>query len=357
MANRKPIAGSTLPTISNDPRSDSTTCPICRTTRYLNRDLVLQIDPECYHPMCTNCVASHFKDGPAQCPYQDCFKTLRSRNFRTPRFDDLNVEREVDIRKHVAGVFTQTEEDFEDLRSWNDHLNMVEDLTEALVGGDERSRNEADAKIRQWEAVHKSEIAASRKRRGEAEEIARRRVEEEQSLAAERRRKAALEDQEEKRKEADLREEMFAKLEHGQAGQAGQTMHRILLKRRGMKSSMPASDSEYYSGPGLSIRGLKRKAAPDDYDSRPYDPFGGVAYVPQRYVAVETRGLQAYEEAEWLDNLTRKDDFRVGGYDFGAYVERLLFEGSWGLGVFVEEEKGRREKNGGAMEVDGQPVV
>jgi len=361
MANRKPVATAILPTISNDPRESTATCPICRTTRYLNRDLLLQIDPECYHPMCTSCIASHFKDGPAQCPYEGCYKTLRTRNFRTPRFDDLNVEREVDIRKQVAAVFNKTEDDFEDLRAWNDYLNMVEDLTDTVVNGSEKQRAAAEGKMRQWEAQHKSEIAASRKRRGEADEMARQRMEEEDRLAAERRRQALLEDQQERAKEAQLREEVLSTLEHATSGHAEQTLNKILLKKRGLRPSAASAADSDYSGPGLSIRGLKRNrpAASEDYNAKPYDAFGGVRYVPDRYVPVETMGLDPYD-AEWVDKLRTSEGYTVGGYDFGAYLERLLFEASGGLGVFVEEEKatvangdaGNGTAASSAMEVD-----
>ena len=76
-------------------------------------DMEFLINPECYHPMCTNCVSNIFSKGPAQCPYATCGKTLRQRGFHPAFFRDLKVEREVDIRRRVQSVFNMTREDFE----------------------------------------------------------------------------------------------------------------------------------------------------------------------------------------------------------------------------------------------------
>src|SRR3954464_13390626 len=104
-------SSSSMPVINSDDM-----CPVCKTIRYLNKDMEFLINPECYHSMCSNCVNRLFNDGPNQCPYAGCHRTLRRKGFRTAFFSDLGVEREVDIRRRVAAVFNQAEEDFETLR-------------------------------------------------------------------------------------------------------------------------------------------------------------------------------------------------------------------------------------------------
>lgn len=79
-------------------------CPVCKQTRYLKKDLRFLINPECYHKMCISCVDRIFSQGPAPCPVAGCAKTLRKQRFREPRFADLQIEREVDIRRRVAAM-------------------------------------------------------------------------------------------------------------------------------------------------------------------------------------------------------------------------------------------------------------
>lgn len=63
------------------------------------------INPECYHKMCESCVDRIFSHGPALCPIAGCHKTLRKNKFRRQTFEDIKVEREVDVRRRVAKVF------------------------------------------------------------------------------------------------------------------------------------------------------------------------------------------------------------------------------------------------------------
>lgn len=63
------------------------------------------VNPECYHKMCESCVDRIFSQGPAPCPVAGCARTLRKHRFRKQTFDDINIEREVDIRAKVAKVY------------------------------------------------------------------------------------------------------------------------------------------------------------------------------------------------------------------------------------------------------------
>jgi Zinc finger, C3HC4 type (RING finger) len=86
----------------SDPSQDE--CPICHSKRYLRRDMRFLINPECYHKMCESCVERIFSHGPAPCPVAGCSKTLKRNGFRLPTFDDLRLEREIDIRKTIVKV-------------------------------------------------------------------------------------------------------------------------------------------------------------------------------------------------------------------------------------------------------------
>ena len=85
--------------------SDDEECPICHTKRYFNHKMRFLVNPDCYHQMCDACVDRIFSHGPALCPVPGCRKTLRKNKFRLPTFGDLALEREIDIRKRVSGVY------------------------------------------------------------------------------------------------------------------------------------------------------------------------------------------------------------------------------------------------------------
>jgi CDK-activating kinase assembly factor MAT1 len=80
-------------------------CPVCHSRRYLNKNIKFKINPECYHKICDSCVERIFSHGPAPCPIAKCGKTLRKFKFREPTFEDLRLEREVDIRRRVSTVY------------------------------------------------------------------------------------------------------------------------------------------------------------------------------------------------------------------------------------------------------------
>lgn len=75
---------------------------------------------------CETCVGRLFGPGAAPCPV--CHTTLTKSNFFKPTFSDLEVEKEVRIRRIVLQTFNKREEDFEDLRAYNDYLEEVEDI-------------------------------------------------------------------------------------------------------------------------------------------------------------------------------------------------------------------------------------
>lgn len=313
-------------------------CPVCKRNRYLNSDLRFLINPECYHAMCSHCVESIFKSGPAQCPYASCNKTLRHRGFREAYFGDLVVEREVDIRKRVAAIFNNTEDDFETLRDWNDYLQTVEDLTFDLVSGDDEARITAETKLAQWEEQHKAEIDKNRKKGREAEAARKKREAEVEAASKARRLEEQAEEEAARREEASLNREVMEALQRGEAGSAAEIQERILAKKRARIAQINGQHfpSTLDSGP-LSIRGLrKKKTGPseDEEDrNKPYDPFAGLDLEPTRY---QLRGTY---ENPFLDAARTREDHRVPGYSIQEYIARSMFEAFAGLGIAIDEEK------------------
>ncbi|KAL6813325.1 kinase [Trichoderma sp. SZMC 28013] len=324
------------------PADQDEACPVCKTTRYFNKDMEFRINTECYHRMCKTCVERIFKDGPNQCPYAGCHKTLRLRGFKTAFFGDLGVEREVDIRRRVAAVFNKAEDDFESLDAYNDYLYMVECLTDDLVNGTDEARKKAEVQLSEWEAQHKAEIERNRKLARESDESRQKRLALEQEAARQRRIQELQEDADERANAARFREEMLNSLQNAELGHAEETVDRILLKKRGQQKRDATLDAvAALGGSGLSIRGLREKRAAV-LDDKPYDPFGGLDLAPQR-VDLASENLSQYK-SEWLDITRTKEDYIVGGYSSEEYLTRALFEAFSGLGVFVAEDKDIREE-------------
>jgi CDK-activating kinase assembly factor MAT1 len=315
---------------------------VCKTTRYFNKDMEFLINPECYHRMCKTCVERIFKDGPNQCPYATCHKTLRLRGFKTAYFADLSVEREVDIRRRVAAVFNKVEDDFETLNDYNDYLDRVECLTDDMVNGSDEARRKADAELKAWEAQHKADIERNRRLARESEDERQRRVAAEREVA---RRRRALELQEEADERADaarFREEMLDSLQSAEVGHATDAVHKVMLKKRGQQRRDAAAEAATAAAAlgaagGLSIRGLRDKKVEAAQEDKPYDPYGGLDLAPKR-IDLSAERLGEYR-SEWVDIIRTKEEYKVGGYSSEEYLSRALFEAFSGLGVFIEEDK------------------
>jgi CDK-activating kinase assembly factor MAT1 len=306
-------------------------CPICKTIRYLNKDMVFLINPECYHPMCSNCVTRIFA-GPNQCPYSECNKTLRRKDFRRAFFDDLKVEREVDIRKRVAAVFNKGEDDFDSLDSYNAYLEQVETLAMDLVAGNPTARARAQDQLAAYEAEHRAEIERNRRRGERADELSRSRIHAEQQAARARRAEAMRQDEEERRARVADREADLDSLAAAAAGSAG----KVMLKRRGQHTREDLARNEsalLRAAGGLTIRGLKEKKK-GGADTGPYDPFGGMDLASTRYTE------RTDWKCDWLEHEARRESSLAGGYSAqNDYYARAMFEAFAGLGVFVADEK------------------
>jgi len=114
----------------------SQTCPRCKTTKYMNPKLRLMVNV-CGHKLCENCVDVIFTRPSAACP--ECKTPLRRNDFRVQQFEDLIVEKEVDIRKRILKTYNKRQEDFDTetdpLRSYNDYLEDVETVIFNLSNG------------------------------------------------------------------------------------------------------------------------------------------------------------------------------------------------------------------------------
>lgn len=134
------------------------TCPICRSGRYLNPNMQFLMNSECYHKICEQCVDRIFSTGPAPCPYRGCGKILRRQKFKTQVFEDLGVEKEVDVRQRVVKVYNQPESQFSSEKEYNDYLEHIEDLVFDITWGDAAAKQRAETEVKEYERSHKKEI-------------------------------------------------------------------------------------------------------------------------------------------------------------------------------------------------------
>ncbi|KAK5697656.1 TFIIH/NER complex subunit, partial [Elasticomyces elasticus] len=235
---------------------DDEVCPVCKSSRYLNPDMRFLINPECYHKMCESCVDRIFSSGPSNCPVAGCHKTLRKNRFRKQTFEDINVEREVDIRRRVMQILNRREEEFDSKRAWDDFLEQREEIIANLVHGTDVAKTESD--LQSYASDNVRSIRTNQAL--EAQEATS--FQEQQTLQQEQarlRRQAAREEYEEQKRELLAgREDVLSRLASGKPSDAASIAregHKVLLK----KSSARRSEEERIRQKQTALRNFDAK--------------------------------------------------------------------------------------------------
>lgn len=282
-------------------RDEDEVCPVCKSSRYLNPDMRFLINPECYHKMCESCVDRIFSSGPANCPVAGCHRTLRKNRFRKQTFEDIGVEREVDIRRRVMSILNRREEEFDSKRAWDDFLEQREEIIANLVHGTDVAKTEAD--LQKYAQENMNSIRANRALEVQEATSFQEQQTQEQELARIRREEARQEYENERREVIAGREDYLARLASGKPGDAAtiaRESHKVLLKKSSARRSEEerirqkqaalrsselkklgqAATTADRAGPadtGL-IKGLKKIKTPEP--EKAYDPFGG--FIPNK---------------------------------------------------------------------------
>ncbi|KAJ3728784.1 CDK-activating kinase assembly factor MAT1-domain-containing protein [Lentinula raphanica] len=306
-------------------------CPVCKSDRYLNPKLRLLVS-SCYHKMCESCIDRLFTLGPAPCPI--CSKILRKLAFSPQTFEDLGVEKEVAVRRRIAKEFNKRLEDFDDLRSYNDYLEEVEDIAFNLINNIDLPATEA--RIAAYKAANAA-LTSLNLQREEAEALALK--EQEDSERREREARAAqLAQQEQQEREERQREEreLIDKLETSQ-----KDAHKIVAKSRiaaAKRSSARAASASATSGLlGMSFsqdyakllktRTTKVNNVPDE----PHVPFQDDWYAYDDLYTIRAEGYD-----DFISEAVRKDRegiMRAGGYKVEEAWDRALLSAVAGLDV------------------------
>ncbi|KAF2726172.1 CDK-activating kinase assembly factor [Polychaeton citri CBS 116435] len=327
-------------------------CPVCKSSRYLNPNLRFLVNPECYHKMCASCVDRIFSHGPAQCPIAGCTRTLRKPRFREQTFEDLKVEREVDIRRKVAAVFNRREDEFEDTRAYNDYLNDVEDITFNLINGIDLE--DTERKFADYERAHADEIKENAELESQEQSSYRVLQKKEREQIRLRREAARREEEEDKRLVEENRREQLRRLAAGQdASVVEKDGQQVQLKRRMDRRAAEERQRQLHArdapptpvtnGATPFIKGLKQRKGKEA--EPPVDAFDGIRYKHQYY------SLQDDYTYSFLDNAKKDARILAGGYNVHEYNERALADAFAGLGVFIADEVTERAKLSHDIEV------
>lgn len=313
-------------------------CPICRTDRYLSPNMTFLINPECYHKICESCVDRIFSLGPLPCPYPGCGKILRKNRFKHQVFEDINVEREIDIRKRVCTIYNSTEEDFDSPQAYDDYLTQVEDIIFNLTHGIDVESTEAA--LQKYEQDNKIAILEKLMRELKKNADVLKFQESVEKLKQEKlkiQRQMELEDLEYKRKQ---QQELLDKLSHSlntleellrQQQQA--TLKRTELRKRELEQINQQLEANFNENNPL----VERKEAP----KVPFTPFCGDRDPHPLYKLAGNDGDGYYDP--FALELAKNKEYLAGGWRINDVFARVLDETFMGLGCVIGEEKKPQE--------------
>lgn len=308
-------------------------CPICKTDRYLSPDVKFLVNPECYHRICESCVDRIFSLGPAQCPYKGCDKILRKNKFKTQIFDDVEVEKEVDIRKRVFNVFNKTMDDFNgDLVEFNKYLEEVEDIIYKLDHGIDVVKTEE--KLRTYEELNKQLIMNNLERsKTEMESFEQRQKFEKEMKLKKRLLERQIEEEERMNKEW-AKKEIVNRLSTS-TQDVNETIegvkNTVKLKkssaRRKLEELNRVLKNNPYFNSNMNVQNSRLK------DAVPFTPFNGDRDTHPRF----TLKGSVYNDP-FIKDLEHRKEFVASGFNTNYAYERVLTEAFMGLGCVISEE-------------------
>ncbi|OBA18040.1 CDK-activating kinase assembly factor [Metschnikowia bicuspidata var. bicuspidata NRRL YB-4993] len=328
-------------------------CPICKTDRYLSPNMVFLINPECYHKICESCVDRIFSLGPAQCPYPKCSKILRKNRFKKQVFDDILIEREIDIRKRIQRIYNKTEEDFASLPEYNAYLEAVEEITFKLCEGIDT--DETEKEVSKYEAEHKIEILEIAMRESQKDSDVSKFQEATERLRQEKlniQKQMEAEDAEfQKQQKVELMEKLqssAANAEEIMKQQKNAQLKRLLLRKRQLQQISSQLDQKFLSNKAGSRHG----AGLDSADAHtPFTPFCGDRDVDKKYTLLgkPTRDVVDITDTyydPYVNKMAQNREFLGGGWRLKTLFERALDEAFMGLSCFIETERAPHLRRG-----------
>lgn len=305
-------------------------CPICKTDRYLSPDMTFLVNPECYHKICGSCVDRIFSLGPAQCPYEGCDKILRKNKFKTQIFDDVGVEKEVDIRKRVFNVFNKSLTDFDgNLDAYNRYLEEVEDIVYNLDNGIDVAKTEE--RLRTYEELNKQLIMANMERNKQDLENFEQRQKFEKEMKLKKRMLERQIEEEERANREWAKKEIVNQLTSSTDAEEviASVKKTVKLKKSSARRKLEDLNKVLRNNPYMMVsNGMMKKK-----DKVPFTPFNGDRDLHKRYTLVQSD----YQDP-FIRGLQNKKEYIASGFKAEYIYDRVLTEAFMGLGCVIQEE-------------------
>lgn len=317
-------------------------CPVCKTDRYLSPNMRFLINPECYHKICESCVDRIFSLGPAKCPYPKCHKTLRKNKFKNQLFEDVNIEREVDIRKRILLVYNKIEEDFDSLQEYNAYLEKVEEMVYNLSNN--INKEEIEKEIADYQAEHNIEILERATRESQKNEDWSKLQEAQETL-----RQAKLQLIKEKEEEG-IAEQKHRRMKLVELLQNSDVDPEELMKQHQLETSQRTSERE--RDIKMISKQLEEKFLPvvsarsgtEAGPQTPFTPFCGDRNERNPYTllgkpATDIADITDTYHDPFINNLAQNREYLGSGWRLKTVFERALDEAFMGLHCFIDIEK------------------
>jgi CDK-activating kinase assembly factor MAT1 len=275
--------------------------------------------------MCESCVDRIFAMGPAPCPYPGCGKTLRKNKFKTQIFDDIGVEREVDVRKRVSTVFNKTQKDFDDLDQFNKYLEEVEDIVFNLVNCVDVETTEM--RLKEYEESNKSNIEENNAKRLQEIEDFKKEEERKNDLKM----KKTILERQLAQEQKELREIEKKEILNNLATSDGDANQKISQVK---KSFLKKSSARRKELDAVMLQLNERQANEKEQKHNiPFTPFNGDRVLTKQYHVCDS-----YYDP-FIDELKNNREYIASGFKAEHVYDRVLTEAFTGLGCFIEKEK------------------
>ncbi|KAG0680632.1 TFIIH/NER complex subunit [Pichia californica] len=313
-------------------------CPVCKTDKYLSPEIQFKINPECYHKICDACVDRIFALGPSPCPYPNCDKILRRNKFKAQVFDDLNVEKECDIRRRVLSVYNKKEGDFQTGEMYDKYLEEIEDIVYKLLN--RLDIEETEERLRQYSIENKQSIELNNARKEQEYEKFIKLQKLERLYKSERNRLNSEVIEEDKKLKSLSKIEVIDQLQNA----ASDKDPEIILES--IRNSMMDKAKKYREQlQKLEEKYLRQKEAinknlnPNDIKNKnkskiPFTPFNGDRMIDLPF---------KFDPKNYKDPFNSKivDDiqYKASGYKLNEFYERSLNDAFYGLECFISDEK------------------
>ncbi|CUM68265.1 uncharacterized protein PRCAT00005987001 [Priceomyces carsonii] len=325
-------------------------CPICKTDKYLSPNMTFLINPECYHKICESCVDRIFSLGPAPCPYPKCGKILRKNKFKKQVFDDLKIEKEIDIRKRISAIYNKTEEDFKDLKDYNEYLEGVEELVFNL--NNDIDVEQTEVKVEKYENDNKIEIIERNLRESQKNADLNQYKEALERLRQEKLRIQKQMEVEDLEYQKQQEEDLLQKLSSSNANSEDlvQQSQTNLIKRSSLRKRQLQQISNQLEEQFLLSNPLLKNIKLAEDMTTPFTPFNGDRDLQKRYhllpvprdndalFNVGNKKSDSYYDPN-VNKLAKNKEYLGAGWRLHTVFERALDEAFMGLGCFIDTEK------------------